>query len=154
MLKPGLWPPYMPRTTESHAERAVYEALSKHLPKGWYAWHSVRVRTTAIGDAEADFIIADPKRGALILEVKGGKIEQRDGLWYSNGQRLKYDPRMQALRFQSALKNLLIQARLTTRTGCRYGFSRYFIFRSAERRGCCLVRNRTAGLEVARQGSA
>ena len=107
MPKPGLYPPFMPRRTESHAERAVYEALSKQLPKGWYAWHSVRVRTTAIGDAEADFIVADPKRGALILEVKGGKIEQRDGLWYSNSQPLKCAPREQAFRFHNALKNLL-----------------------------------------------
>jgi hypothetical protein len=113
MPKPGLWPPYTPRTTESHAEQAVYAALSKHLPKGWYAWHSVRLRTTTQGDAEADFIIADPKRGALILEVKGGRIEQRDGLWYSNSQRLKYDPRKQALRFQSALKNLLYSKKVS-----------------------------------------
>ena len=107
MPKPGLYPTVIPRRTESHAERAVYEALSKQLPKGWYAWHSVRVRTTAHGDAEADFIVADPKRGALILEIKGGKIERRDGHWYSNSQPLKCAPREQALRFQRALKDLL-----------------------------------------------
>ena len=107
MPKPGLYPTSMPRKTASHAERAVYEALSKQLPKGWYAWHSVRVRTTAIGDAEADFIVADPKSGALILEIKGGKIEQRDGHWYSNSQPLKCAPREQAFRFQRALKDLL-----------------------------------------------
>ena len=31
------------------------------------------------------FLIADPNRpGILILEVKGGQIEQRDGQWYQN----------------------------------------------------------------------
>ena len=85
MLKPGLWPPTKPRTTESHAERRVYEALGHQLPQGWYAWHSLCIRVPGHADAEADFVIADPSRGVLILEIKGGRIEQPDGPWYSNG---------------------------------------------------------------------
>ena len=107
MLKPGLWPPNKPRTTESHAELAVYEALAKQLPKGWYAWHSLRIRVPGHPDAEADFIIADPARGILILEVEGGRIEECAGLWFSNGKLLKTAPREQAHRFLSQLLQLL-----------------------------------------------
>ena len=52
----------------------VYEALKKAIPKEWFAWHSMNLRTEDIKFAEADFVIADPKRGILILEVKGGQM--------------------------------------------------------------------------------
>jgi len=107
MLKPGLWPPHKPRTTESHAELAVYEALAKQLPQGWYAWHSLRIRVPGHPDAEADFVIADPARGILIVEVKGGRIEECDGLWFSNGKPLKKPPREQANGFRHELLQLL-----------------------------------------------
>jgi hypothetical protein len=107
MLKPGLWPPNKPRPTESHAEMRVYEALSRQLPSGWYAWHSLRIRVPGHADTEADFVIADPSRGVLILEIKGGRIEQRDGLWFSNGVQLKQAPREQANHFMHELLRLL-----------------------------------------------
>jgi len=77
----GLWPREAPRQTTSEAEKRVYSALKTSLPKGWYAWHSLKLRTKAKGEfSEADFVIADPDRpSVLILEVKGGQIEQRDG---------------------------------------------------------------------------
>lgn len=105
--KPGLYPPNKPRVTPSRAEHAVYEALSSHMPQGWYAWHSLRIRVPGHPDAEADFLIADPKQGILILEVKGGRIEQRDGMWFSNGESLKHAPREQANRFLRELVELL-----------------------------------------------
>lgn len=107
MLKPGLWPPHKPRTTQSHAELTVYEALAKQLPQGWYAWHSLRIRVPGHPDAEADFVIVDPARGILILEVKGGRIEERDGHWYSNGLPLKHAPRQQANGFMRELIQML-----------------------------------------------
>jgi len=75
-VKPGLYPTAAPRSTESHGERAVYDAMARGLPKGWYAWHSLRIRVPRRRDAEADFVIADPARGILIIEVKGGLIEK------------------------------------------------------------------------------
>ena len=73
---PGLWPHEVPRQTKSEAEKKVYEALNIGLPKGWYAWHSLKLRNNKKGVfSEADFIIADPKRlSILILEVKGGRV--------------------------------------------------------------------------------
>ncbi|MBL7177243.1 MAG: NERD domain-containing protein [Desulfobacteraceae bacterium] len=80
LTKPGLWPSEFPRHTESEAEQKVYKALKTSLPRGWYAWHSLRLRTREKGEfGEADFIIADPNGpGILILEVKGGQIEQKN----------------------------------------------------------------------------
>ena len=86
---------------------AVYDAMARGLPKGWYAWHSLRIRVPGQRDAETDFVIADPARGILIIEVKGGLIEERDGRWYSNGSLLKQPPREQANRFLSAFLALL-----------------------------------------------
>ena len=103
--KPGLWPIEIPRHTESVAEQKVYKVLKTSFPKGWYAWHSLRLRTREKGEfSEADFIIADPNRpGIFILEVKGGQIEQRDGQWYQNSQPLKASPLGQAFSFRKKL---------------------------------------------------
>ena len=105
LTRPGLWPREIPRHTESEGEEKVYKALKVSLPKGWYAWHSLRLRTREKGEfTEADFIIADPNHpGILILEVKGGQIEQRDGQWYQNSVQLKSSPLDQAFSFRKNL---------------------------------------------------
>ncbi|MEJ2725143.1 MAG: nuclease-related domain-containing protein, partial [Deltaproteobacteria bacterium] len=102
---PGIWPRDVPRHTESEAERKVYQALKKSLPKGWVAWHSLKLRTKSKGEfSEADFIIADPNRPSLlILEVKGGQITQRDGRWLQNNLPLRTPPLDQAHNFRRHL---------------------------------------------------
>ena len=101
----GLWPREGQRQTKSEAERRVYDALKAFLPKGWYAWHSLKLRTKTKGEfSETDFIIADPNRpSVLILEVKGGQITQRDGHWYQNNLLLKEPPFDQAFNFRRQL---------------------------------------------------
>lgn len=101
----GLWPHESPRQTKSEAERKVYNALTTSLPKGWYAWHSLKIRTKTKGEfSEADFIIAEPNRSSLlILEVKGGQIEQRGGRWLQNNIPLKTSPLDQAFNFRRHL---------------------------------------------------
>lgn len=98
LTRPGLWPREIPRHTESEVERKVYKALKNSLPGGWYAWHSLRLRTRGRGEfSEADFIIADPNRpGIFILEVKGGQ-------WYQNSVQLKSSPLDQAFSFLKKL---------------------------------------------------
>lgn len=102
---PGLWPHEAPRYTESEAERKVYNALKSSLPEGWYAWHSLKLRVKRNGEfAEADFLLADPKRPSiLVLEVKGGKVEQHDGRWYQNSEPLNSSPLLQAFSFRKKL---------------------------------------------------
>ncbi|GEM_PF-2409424 len=59
----------------------------------------MRVRTTGAEFAESDFIITDPARGVLGLEVKGGLLDKKDGAWRQNGQAMRSLPLDQAHRF-------------------------------------------------------
>ncbi len=106
-----LHPQAQPRPTHSHAERTVYGALAKSS-LSWTAFHSLRLRSRDGWEGEGDFVIADPERGLLVLEVKGGSIELRDGRWLQNGQPMGLAPRDQAQRF---VRNLAEELR---RDGC------------------------------------
>lgn len=99
----GLWPRKQSRPTDSQAERRVYDALSRTLPKGWTAWHSLRIRTDHGFEGEGDFVLAIPGRGFLVLEVKGGALEMRDGRWFQNAHPLEKAPREQAQGFAKSL---------------------------------------------------
>jgi hypothetical protein len=101
-LAPGLYPRERSRPTESNAEIRVYESLKPHMPPGWYGWHSLRLEDDGLF-GEGDFVIADPDRGLLVLEVKGGNVEQRDGRWFQNGAPMSADPRAQAYQFLNKL---------------------------------------------------
>lgn len=104
---PGaLYPQDHPRTTGSHAEHKVYDALKKQLPDTWCAWHSLRLRKQG-REGEGDFVIAIPARGFLVLEVKGGQIELRGGHWLQNGEPMKKAPRDQAQGYARLLVEVL-----------------------------------------------
>ncbi|KAB0537053.1 hypothetical protein HNQ68_003165 [Pseudochrobactrum saccharolyticum] len=71
------------------SERVVHTALSR-LDDNWIVIHSVRwqsLRNGRPGDGEADFILIHPKRGILIVEVKGGDINVIDGEWSSTNSK-------------------------------------------------------------------
>jgi hypothetical protein len=92
-----------PRPARSEAERDVWAALKRALPIGWTAWHSLRIRDGKNYLGEGDFVLAHPARGLLVLEVKGGRIEQRDGRWFTNGVPFEKAPLDQALGFTRKL---------------------------------------------------
>jgi hypothetical protein len=81
-----MFPAPIPSTVVSDpfraAERRVYEALAATLPKRVAVFYGAawlgRSNGRAPVDGEADFIVADPDAGLLVLEVKGGGIA-RDG---------------------------------------------------------------------------
>lgn len=102
-----LFPPTGPRSGAPPSERAVYDALAKHLPKSWHAWHSVRLRNRRGVETEGDFVLAIPDRGLLVLECKGGLIDVVEGLWFQNGKPLARMPREQAHDFRRALAEQL-----------------------------------------------
>jgi hypothetical protein len=64
------------------AERKVYAALGARLAADYSVFYSVawlsKAPGTAARDGEVDFVVAHPQRGALLLEVKGGRVA-RDG---------------------------------------------------------------------------
>lgn len=98
---------------ESEAERRLYPLLAE-LPDVFTVfcnrrWH-VRSRTGgAPRPAEADFIVAHPDRGILVLEVKGGTIRRDPATdrWYTNSKLLDPDPFKQVQRTRYLLGEML-----------------------------------------------
>jgi hypothetical protein len=104
-----LYPKDGPRSKVSHGECAVYRALAAGgLPEGWTAWHSLRLRVGNGWEGEGDFVFANPKRGLLVLEVKGGRIELVGGRWLQNGHEMDQPPRTQAMEFAKHLGKAMI----------------------------------------------
>ena len=86
-----MYPPSCPSSAPP-SEKIVFTQLEK-LDDDFLVFHSVPwqgKRHGKQGDGEADFVIAHPNKGVLVLEVKGGGIEIEDGQWISqsrNGDR-------------------------------------------------------------------
>lgn len=100
---PGLYPRVVLSADCPESERKVHKALKDDLPSNWYAWHSLKIRTKEGKFGEADFLVADPNKGLLIVEVKGGKIRKEKGTWYTYARALKPPPFKQAHRFRTLL---------------------------------------------------
>ena len=92
-----MYPQPMKPDTQSPAERRLYGEFQNQLPDAFTVFHSVswqlRDTMTGVRDGEADFVIAHPQYGVLVLEVKGGRIryDGRTEQWYSNQYPIK-DP--------------------------------------------------------------
>lgn len=71
-------PRHLNPETVSEAERDLYLMFAKQLDDSYMVFHSARWQgVDNLGrprDGEADFIIAHPQNGILVLEVKGGAI--------------------------------------------------------------------------------
>jgi hypothetical protein len=98
--------PSQPDADAPRSERGVFEKFHDGLPDDWLVLHSRRFvlaggRGSAIEDGEIDFLILDPARGLLALEVKGGAVQCEGGKWTSTEggrvHRIK-DPGKQAQR--------------------------------------------------------
>jgi hypothetical protein len=100
----------------SEGEREVFEAL-RLLPDHVYVFHSVRwIGTPSSGrdraQGEADFVVFDPGRGILVVEVKSGIIELEGRRWFqtnrATGERREIqDPEHQASTSKFRLVDLL-----------------------------------------------
>jgi hypothetical protein len=55
-------------------------------------------------------VLAIPDRGVLVIEVKGGSIEKRDGAWLQNGRPMERAPREQAHEYAKKLIDKLGEA--------------------------------------------
>lgn len=74
-------PPYMGEEIKSNAERKMYDVLQEMDLKNAYVLHSLglpRHRSKIYG--EIDFVVVC-ERGVACLEIKGGRVECRDGQW-------------------------------------------------------------------------
>lgn len=90
---------------KSRAEAEVYRAFRDQTPASWLVLHGLTLIARTPGepprDAEADFVVFDPTRGFVVIEIKGGGVSRDDrGRWWStgrNGKKKIKDPISQAL---------------------------------------------------------
>lgn len=67
------------------SERLVAASL-KRLPDDFFVLHHVAWqsrRNGREGDGEADFLVIHPRKGIVVIEVKGGGIDVVNGRWFS-----------------------------------------------------------------------
>jgi hypothetical protein len=73
-----MYPNQLSPDTRSDAERQLYKAFRDKLEDDYIVFHSVawlsQDRQGRPRDGEADFVIAHPQRGILVMEAKGGII--------------------------------------------------------------------------------
>ena len=120
-----MYPERLPDGLASDAEYDLFATFEGELDESYTVFAGVKwlMKGRQLGafQGEADFVIAHPERGLLILEVKGGEIS-RDGAtgqWYSvdrHGARHAIsDPIEQARRNSHALSAKLAEAPATSR---------------------------------------
>lgn len=102
-----MYPQHLPaeicRDKKRSSEVKVYDNLKKLLPDDYVVFYSVAWLTRGSGSirpedyaawldkpytgaypiGEADFVILHPRKGLLVLEVKGGRLEMESGNWFS-----------------------------------------------------------------------
>ncbi len=77
-------PPYIDRSCKSTAEKMIFETLKKSsFTKDWVVLHSLNLSQHTVRlYGEIDFLILIPNGGIYVMEVKGGDVKCKDGVWY------------------------------------------------------------------------
>lgn len=94
----------LPDEVDSKAERRLFERLRADTSDEIVAFHSVAWLIPGSAgkpkQGEADFVLAHPDFGAVVLEVKGGGIrfDAADGKWFSSGKGAKRGSRIPSPR--------------------------------------------------------
>lgn len=112
------------------SERYVYKRLEAGLPASWTVIHGRRFFLPGgrPREGELDFLVIDPARGAIGLEVKGGGVERSGDHWFSTDlsqQRHEIkDPGKQASAAVHGIHRYLTTARGFGQAGhrCRIGW--------------------------------
>jgi predicted ATPase len=102
--------------TTSRAEIALFDVLRDKVPDAYTVFHHVawlgRDDEGRAKEGEADFVIAHPTHGTMVLEVKGGAISYRSATdTWTSGPHTIGDPFGQARRSAHALSDALRGAR-------------------------------------------
>ena len=120
-----MFPERLPADIESDAERRLFDEFRQSFSDDFtvfaqVAWLS-KQRGRGAFDGEADFVVAHPRHGVLVLEVKGGGVEHdaRADAWYSTDRRGERhpirDPFQQARNSMYVLRRKLAEARPTAK---------------------------------------
>jgi Nuclease-related domain/UvrD-like helicase C-terminal domain len=118
-----MYPERLPLDVESEAERRLFHIFRTEFSDDFAVLCGVRWLARERGhgarDGEADFVVAHPKHGVLVLEVKGGGIakDAKTGRWKSIDRQGKEhevkDPFQQASRSMYELRQKLREAEPT-----------------------------------------
>lgn len=92
------------------SERRVIEALVGGTNDSWLVLPTVPFVDRG-ADGEADVVLINPTFGAMVIEVKGGRISVHDGRWFQDGRALKRSPAEQAVAAKHALVRKVRQIR-------------------------------------------
>lgn len=82
-----IYPETIQDYTKSDAERVLFNRFRNDLNDSYVVFHSVawlaHGHQSIAYDGEADFLVAHPEKGILVIEVKGGRIEYdgQTGRW-------------------------------------------------------------------------
>ena len=103
-------PPQYDQSTSSAAEKRVFHLL-EHDPgtAQWFVFHSMGLAKRPKGPyGEIDFVVLIPSGVVVCLEVKGGRVSCKDGIWRTvdrsgTATELKKSPFMQAREGMFAL---------------------------------------------------
>jgi hypothetical protein len=120
-----MYPERLPYEAESDAERRLFDTFRTEFSDDFVVLWGVRWlakrRSRGAQDGEADFVVAHPKHGVMVLEVKGGGIKKdaESGRWISTDRagvehEIK-DPFHQASRSMHALREKLREAESSSR---------------------------------------
>ena len=120
-----MYPEKIPPGMKSDAERRLFEQFRDEFSDEFLVFSQVhwlaRRRSGGATDGEADFVIAHPRYGALVIEVKGGGIRRdaQTGQWFSidreSAEHEIKDPFDQARRSMYALRDKIREAECTRR---------------------------------------
>jgi superfamily I DNA/RNA helicase len=115
-IYPEHFPEWAKKESNRSAEQKVFDKLAQ-LPEPFVVFYSVAWQAcdphSGAQDGEADFVVAHPQHGVMILEVKGGRIHYDATLdqWYSidrqDVQHSIKDPIQQARNSKGALLSKL-----------------------------------------------
>jgi hypothetical protein len=85
-------------------EELVFGLIRDETPKGWIGMHHVGLPWHPSKlTAELDFIVVST-HGIFCLEVKGGAVSRRDGVWYVGSRKLRESPFAQVGSAAAALR--------------------------------------------------
>jgi len=100
-----LVPEDFPLAALDDTERRVVEMLRDGLTDGWLILPDVPIQTHR--DHQLDVVLVHEDGGVVDLEVKGHRMQLRDGAWYAEGSRLGTQPMTQARDNAYALRGRL-----------------------------------------------
>ncbi|MDZ7836589.1 MAG: nuclease-related domain-containing protein [Actinomycetota bacterium] len=121
-------PPYVDSSNRNRGENLVFDLFKEKTPADWIVLHSLNIPESGQSfGSEIDFLVLAPGLGIFCLEVKGGSICRKDGVWTISDSQGRYyektiSPLKQAEQGMYNLKDLIRK-----RLGSNSKYSRLFV---------------------------